>query len=370
MSEPAPKKSKTSPKKKKVAKSTEKKSNFFIVGTGNPLLDISTTVPTTLLEKYGLNANDAILAAEKHLPIYDELVKNYEVQYIAGGATQNSIRVAQWVSQTAGSTAFLGSVGKDAFGAQLRKSAESDGLQVVYQEDDKTPTGTCACLITGTNRSLVTNLQAANNFKLDHLKKEAVQKVWQQGTVYYSAGFFLTVSVDSLLHLAAHAAEKNALFTMNLSAPFICQVPVFREALNKMLPHCDIIFGNEAEAKAYAEASGLEDSSPAGVAKYLAELPKENKKRERVAVITQGALETIVYSGGKISKYNVPKIAAKDIVDANGAGDAFVGGFLAYLAQGKSLEECVKAGQYAAWEILQVSGTVIPKHKPNFRCFE
>ncbi len=68
-----------------------------ILGMCNPLLDISAEVPTDLLQKYELSLNDAILAEEKHQPLYSELVKNYPVQYIAGGAGQNSIRVAQWM---------------------------------------------------------------------------------------------------------------------------------------------------------------------------------------------------------------------------------------------------------------------------------
>ena len=71
-----------------------------IYGMGNPLLDISAVVEPKLLEKYGVKPNDAILAEDKHLPIYKELKDNYEVEYIAGGATQNSIRVAQCVIHT------------------------------------------------------------------------------------------------------------------------------------------------------------------------------------------------------------------------------------------------------------------------------
>lgn len=69
-----------------------------LLGMGNPLLDISAEVPTALLEEYGVSLNNAILAEDKHLPLYKALVKDYKVDYIAGGATQNSIRVAQWMS--------------------------------------------------------------------------------------------------------------------------------------------------------------------------------------------------------------------------------------------------------------------------------
>jgi adenosine kinase len=36
---------------------------------GNPLLDMQVTNGEKLLEKYGLKANDAILAEEKHAPM-------------------------------------------------------------------------------------------------------------------------------------------------------------------------------------------------------------------------------------------------------------------------------------------------------------
>ena len=80
---------------------------------GNPLLDISANVPMSVLEKYEVTLNNAILAEEKHLPLYEELVKDHEVEYIAGGATQNSIRVAQWMlgSEYAGATAYIGCIG-------------------------------------------------------------------------------------------------------------------------------------------------------------------------------------------------------------------------------------------------------------------
>jgi len=46
-----------------------------------------------------LKLNDQILAEEKHVPMYKELAAMSEVEYIAGGATQNSIRIAQWMLQ-------------------------------------------------------------------------------------------------------------------------------------------------------------------------------------------------------------------------------------------------------------------------------
>ena len=44
-------------------------------------------------------------------------------------------------------------------------------------------------------------------------------------------------------------------------------------------------------------------------------------------------------------------------------GDAFVGGFLAQLALGKSIKDCVKVGIWAATEIIQQSGCTCPTDK-------
>jgi len=60
---------------------------------GNALLDMLVTSGEELLQKYGLKANDAILAEEKHCAIYDDLMTNHKVTYVAGGI-QNVARGA------------------------------------------------------------------------------------------------------------------------------------------------------------------------------------------------------------------------------------------------------------------------------------
>lgn len=47
-------------------------------------------------------------------------------------------------------------------------------------------------------------------------------------------------------------------------------------------------------------------------------------------------------------------------------GDAFVGGFLSQLVLDKPIEDCVKAGCYAANVIIQRSGCTYPE-EPDFK---
>ncbi len=84
-----------------------------------------------------------------------------------------------------------------------------------------------------------------------------------------------------------------------------------------------------------------------------------------MVVITQGADPTIVAQDGKVTLYPANKIPAEAIVDTNGAGDAFVGGFLSALVQDKEVAECVRTGNYAASTIIQRSGCTFPE-KPDF----
>merc|ERR1719446_872421 len=165
-----------------------------ILGMGNPLLDISAEVTQDTYDKYGLLPGNAILAEEKHMPIYAELAAKPDVKYIAGGATQNSIRVAQWMLQEPGMTAYMGCVGDDEYAGKMREVMDKDGVKALYMVDKATPTGTCAVCITGNNRSLVANLSAANNFKHSHVQLPENMAVVEKAQVIYSAGFFATVS--------------------------------------------------------------------------------------------------------------------------------------------------------------------------------
>lgn len=103
-----------------------------LLGVGNPLLDVSANADKKMVDKYGLKMNNAILAEEKHMPIYAELAAKEDVEYIAGGATQNSIRVAQWMLQAQGATSYIGCVGDDDYAKKLKECAEGDGVKTYY----------------------------------------------------------------------------------------------------------------------------------------------------------------------------------------------------------------------------------------------
>lgn len=331
-----------------------------LFGLGNPLLDISASVTPEFLAKYGLKENDQILADEKHENLYKDMVSEFKVSYIPGGATQNAIRVAQWMLGVPKATTFTGCIGRDEFGKILEEKIEEEGVKAFYKYSDDVKTGTCAVCITESKglRSLVAYLGAANHFTKDHLKAGNNWQLVEKADFFYTAGFPLTVCPDAMLEIAEYACLNNKVFCLNLSAPFICQY--FKEHLDKILPYTDYLFGNESEFLAYAEENKLQTKNLKEIAVAVSSLPKKNHKRERVVLITQGDEPTIVARDCKVHQFPILKLKATDLVDTNGAGDAFTGGFLACLVKKCSLEKCIDGANYAANYIIQQSGIQLP----------
>jgi adenosine kinase len=150
------------------------------------------------------------------------------------------MRGSQWLLP-ANSTAYIGAVGSDDAGATLKKAAATDGLKTIYYKSPTVPTGRCAVLITGIQRSLCTDLLAANEYKIAHLQTPEVWASVEAAKFFYVGGYFLTVSPDSALEVAKHAAETKKVFSMNLSAPFIPQF--FKEQVDSLSEYWDILFG-------------------------------------------------------------------------------------------------------------------------------
>ncbi|XP_005112500.1 adenosine kinase 1 isoform X2 [Aplysia californica] len=336
----------------------------ILLGYGNPLLDISVQASKDYLDKYDLKADNAILAEDKHKPMYKEMADTFpDVEYIPGGATLNSIRVAQWLLKTPKATSFFGCIARDEFGDILTKAANAAGVDVKFQYTKKEPTGTCAVVCTDKNRSLVANLAAANCFTEEHLDDPSNWAAVETSKFIYFGGYPLTVCPDAMVRIAKYAAEQNKVVLMNTSAPFLCTF--FKDAMLRMLPYADYFFGNESEADEFAKANDLGTTDRKEIAMKMANWEKVNSSRSRTVVITQGADPALVVADGQLKEYPVIPIKESEIVDSNGAGDAFVGGFLAQLVQGQSLDECMKSGHRVANIILQRPGCTFPEQPPS-----
>ncbi|KAL7729716.1 hypothetical protein ACLKA6_014586 [Drosophila palustris] len=337
----------------------------ILIGFGNPLLDLTTTIEdTVLLEKYDLPENTAIIAEDRHLPLFEELSNMENVTYSAGGACQNSMRIFQWIVTKPYCAYFAGAVGKDKFGETIGKRAMADGVQTIYQQREEAPTGTCAIIMRGHNRSLVANLGAAAYFSEDWLYDDANLCVVERAQYIYATGFFIAVNSETVLNVARMASENNRTFVLNFSAVFVLQT--HKSQLDEILPYADLVIGNKHEALAFAEHHDWDTTDIFEIGKRLQALPKDNK-RPRIVMITDAVCPVLCFQENeKILEYPVPKVDKSTIVDHNGCGDAFVGGFLSQLVQHMPLDYCIRTGIFASQQVLRIVGVQVNK-LPKFK---
>lgn len=218
------------------------------------------------------------------------------------------------------STLYIGSVGADTYADTLRSACTAAGVRTEYHISPSNPTGRCGVIITGHHRSMVTHLAAANDYQLSHLQSPPIWALATAARVYFVGGYHLTVCPDAAMALAHSAARANKIFVLSLSAPFIAQF--FTEALDATVPFWDYVLGNEEEVRAYAEGHGWGTGDVRAIAKRMAGLPKENARRKRVVVVTQGTEETVVAveGEGEVRGFGVREVEEGKIVDTNGAG--------------------------------------------------
>jgi adenosine kinase len=332
-----------------------------VFGIGNPLLDMSVNVTEEFLEKYGIKKANASMATEKELPLFDEIKTDPNIKYLAGGATQNSIRGAAWMLSHSGKSKLCymtGSISRDENGALLVKAAEEAGVVPNFYYSSKHGTGRCAVLIVNKERSLVADLAAANDYDHAHFESPETQAIVSASEIFYTASFFLTVSPQTSVAIGKHCLEHNKTFIINISATFL--VDYFWDKLCDVVKYADIVVGNEDEAASFAKKSGWPENDLEGAALKLSQLPKEGT-RSRTVIFTHGSEPTIIAHDGVVTLKPVVPVDKSLIVDTNGAGDAFVAGLIAGLSLGHGIEKSVAAGQYVAGQVIQLDGPTYPK---------
>ncbi len=273
----------------------------------------------------------------------------------------------------ANKVAYFGCLGDDERGKLLeevlKKVRDSltkhsqEGVDGTFAHDKETPTGTCAVIVYNKERSLVANLAACLKFPTDHLKQNFA--IAEKAKILYTTCFFITANFEALKEVVTYAAKANKPMCLNLSATFLIEFN--GEQVHDALQHADYVFCNEDEAASFAKVNKIEYTSLKEIAIAIAKWKKVNEARQRVAIVTQGKEPVLIAIAEKdkeptVIEVQVPLIDKDQIVDTNGAGDAFVGGFLSQLAQDKDLETCVKCGNYCASEIIKRSGCTFPEN--------
>jgi adenosine kinase len=278
-----------------------------------------------------------------------------------GGAALNSARACNYMLQKNGfdgEVAFVGCIGNDESGRILRKCLEDVKMPPCFAVCEETATGRCAVMVKEKERTLCANIGASQKYPTSHL--EAHLDMFKKTPLIYTTGFFITSNDEALKKVCEFASSNNTPLAFNIAAVFL--LIIAKDSVMNCIEHADYTFCNEDEASAYGKIFGIDETDRVASAIHMASSKKANTQRPRVSIITQGSAPVIVATCNHdgtdttIKEYEIPKIPKEKIVDTNGAGDSFVGGFLAALSQGKSVEECVHAGIALSAQVVQRLG--------------
>ncbi|KAJ8935430.1 hypothetical protein NQ314_012850 [Rhamnusium bicolor] len=336
-----------------------------VIAFGNPLLDTTIFVRgNSLLDKYNLKEDGQMEVTENEMKSISEEISGYKQNNSAGGCSQNSLRVLQWLLKKQCNAIIFGSVGKDNEAVLLKQLVEGDGVHTRYIQQDDLPTGKTIAIVKGTYRSLVAYIGAAEKLPLnDLLAVQDFHALVQESNFVYVEGFFLTNRIETARYILDFCNMHNKIIIFNISGEYVCNS--YPEAVKYFVKNSDIVFGNRREFEALTKIMNLENIEE--LTNGLIENGK-NKIEEygNIIIITDGCKPgTCIYKGGRTEHFDVPAIEEKDITDTTGAGDAFTGGFIAGLCKNKSIKECAKIGCYSAFHIIKQTGCTLPNFQPD-----
>ena len=68
--------------------------HIFVIGLGQPMIDLIIEVSEEILEEHSLEKNNAIRVQESHNSLFSEIRKDDNTKYVPGGSTTNTMRIA------------------------------------------------------------------------------------------------------------------------------------------------------------------------------------------------------------------------------------------------------------------------------------
>lgn len=392
-----------------------------------------------VFERFGLERNTQSLAEARHAPLLRDLARRAHadeggtsaanagtkaestapsapVCSAPGGTVANALRGAAWWSRQQQrapqplapkrrrpaeppALKMLGRVGIDAAAERLRSELLAAGVEPLFdtaepvQEPLQGPqcmsdhTGLCCCLIAGKERTMVTELGAGRRISSDGQLVQRVAAAVGGGAADASgalprilvvSGFYVQADAEAVAALCSwmegrrEDGSPRPLLALTVGAQWCTGLP----AVQAVARAADFVFANEPETIALAEAVAPREGPARNFDAALADVARWKERGWMIGTCGPRAVGAMPAgaSGASVTVPVTPIEPAK-FVDDVGAGDAFMGAFLAMAwellasqAQGASalltaddVKAACDAGIAAAAAVVQCSGAQFPQ---------
>lgn len=290
-----------------------------IVVLGNPNVDLTTYV--------------------HRAPAEGETVIGHGFSVGMGGKGANQAVAA---ARAGGEVAFIGRRGDDSFGDMITTALSAEGLHLDHLRAVPGPSGNAMIYVedSGANRIAVFLGASAT---LD--PQSAAESV----AALTGARFFISqLEVDQQVALAGlrSAGEQGMLRILN-TAPYSPLLP-------GILAHTDWLIANEGETQGLLEQVGLIADVERPIDELRQSIPEWSRALGCSLVVTLGSKGALGFHDGEEScVVEAPRVSAVDTV---GAGDCFVGYFVALMSSGATWQQALTGAVHAASESVQRAG--------------
>jgi len=232
---------------------------------------------------------------------------NASITQTLGGSAGN---MASWASHAGADVTFIGCVASSDE-QRVTKEFEAFGVYAQLQTSQTKPTGSLVVLVDGDSRSMLTDRGANKELSIEAL------------TIEYLSDFSYVFLSGYTLFGRSEAEIKNFIFRVQDAGALLAIDPGSTgyikdfgvEKFKRAVTGVDILLPNEEEFDLLTTQTA------------------------HITIVTKGSRGVDLYIEGiKTNSFEAPKVEA---IDPTGAGDAFAGSLIAYLAQGEELNQAI-----------------------------
>jgi len=311
---------------------TDIKMEYDVVGIGNILLDFIVEVDDWFLAELQLEKGKTHLVDEEKGKEILEKIKGRKIKIHAGGSAANTL---SGLARLGNKTLLIGKVGNDEHGKIYEEITSKESTIPKLSRHETT--GFAITFITpDKERTFATYLGSSLHLRKEDILEDEIKK----GKIFHTEGYVLEEPLlrEAVLHAIKIAKENNTKISLDLSDAnlILRNLEVLKDIVKE---HADIIFVNEDEAFALTNLKAEE-----ALNKICDDYNCE------IAVVKLGEKGSLIKHKDKIYKIPINKV---DVINTNGAGDAYAAGFLHGIVNGLNIKTSGKIASYVASKVVE-----------------
>lgn len=316
-------------------------SSFDLIGVGSPIMDLLARVPDEFLQKNVAGEKGGMVLVD-HAEMQRIVgLLDGEPAYATGGSAANATFNAARLGLR---TTFLGKLGDDDLARVYRHAFETAGVDATRFKHGAQANARCLALVTpDAQRTMRTFLGAAMTLSPEEITAAdfaGCRHAHIEGYLVFNQALANSVLTAARAAGCTTSVDLSSFEVVNASRDWL---------FSQFKRGVDVVFANEDEIRALFQ----DHTAP------YATLAKKLSESGVLAAVKVGKDGAWIAQDGEL--HRIAPVAVADVIDTNGAGDAWAAGFLYGHLKGWSLPACGNLASLLGAETVMHMGPIIPE---------